>query len=168
MILQRAQSWPSGHARRFPSLQIPSPGFKSDILHGKTGRCGPQPPASSHIWRPLVWNACAVTLDYNTIQPQVLQGFFEIFSEFFRSPPPLPLLPKKRGQSPSFPGKDPQISLGRAALSLGRLSGPQAHRRLVLFQKVRERRVLAGRGLQGQEFLENTQAAVSLGGLVIL
>ena len=68
-----------------PTHQIPSPGFKSDILHGKTGRIGPQPPASSHIWRSLVWNACAVTLNYNTIHIPILQGFFKIFSDFFQA-----------------------------------------------------------------------------------
>ena len=91
-----------------PSLQIPSPGFKSDILHGKTGLCGPQPPASSHIWRPLVWNTCAVTLDYNTIQPPVLQGFFEIFPDFFQFSIPVKTRAPRRG----CPGKKPQKNLG--------------------------------------------------------
>ena len=91
-----------------PSLQIPSPGFKSDILHGKTGLCGPQPPASSHIWRPLVWNTCAVTLDYNTIQPPVLQGFFEIFPDFFQFSIPVKTRALRRG----CPGKKPQKTWG--------------------------------------------------------
>ena len=61
-----------------PSLQIPSPGFKSDILHGKTGRIGRN--------LPLHRISVAVTLSYYSrqlpkMQP-LLERFFQIFCGF--------------------------------------------------------------------------------------
>ena len=68
-----------------------SPGLKSDILSGKTGRNWPQPPASSHIVQSrttaekrALHPSSAVTPNYITRYGARLQAFFQKNSNFFR------------------------------------------------------------------------------------
>ncbi|MBQ5840789.1 MAG: hypothetical protein IIW40_02420 [Clostridia bacterium] len=68
---------------------IPSPGLKSDILHGKTGSVEPQPPASTHIvqsaWpeKGANYPLFATVPDYHTTKRRKMQVFFSLFLQNF-------------------------------------------------------------------------------------
>ena len=74
--LTACQATQTRQASRFFAQKIfLSPGLKSDILHGKTG-C-----KSRNL--PLQRISVAVTLNYNTTRPHILQVFFKIFYVIF-------------------------------------------------------------------------------------